>query len=78
MVGIWDLMGITNVHIDRTGPYQLEARDGSGTTCRIDLVYGDPNVHIFVANGSYDGEDGRSADSRRWRVHGHQSIFTGD
>ncbi|WP_146516705.1 hypothetical protein [Rubripirellula amarantea] len=56
MVGIWDLMGITNVDIRRTGPYQLEARDGSGTTCLIDLVYGDPNVHIYVATGSYDGK----------------------
>lgn len=56
LVGIWDLMGITNVTTKRTGPYQLEAEDGSGTHCRVDLVYGDPNVHIFVADGSYDGK----------------------
>ncbi|QDT04565.1 hypothetical protein K227x_29570 [Rubripirellula lacrimiformis] len=56
LVGMWDLMGITNVQIRRTGPYQLEAIDGSGTTCQIDLVYGDPHMHIFVASGSYDGK----------------------
>ena len=56
MVGIWDLMGITNVQTKRTGPFQLNAQDGSGTTCDIDLVYGDPNLHIFVAHGSYDGK----------------------
>ncbi len=55
LVGMWDLMGITNVQIRRTGPYQMEAVDGSGTTCQVDLVYGDPNLHIFVAKGSYDG-----------------------
>lgn len=55
LVGIWDLMGITNVEISRRGPYQLEAEDGSGTKCVVDLVYGDPNLHIFVADGSYDG-----------------------
>ncbi|TWU50527.1 hypothetical protein Poly51_38170 [Rubripirellula tenax] len=55
LVGMWDLMGITNVQIRRTGPYQLEAIDGSGTTCQVDLVYGDPHLHIFVATGSYDG-----------------------
>ena len=55
LVGIWDLLGITKVRIQRHGPYQLQAEDGSGTTCKVDLVYGDPNLHIFVADGSYDG-----------------------
>ena len=55
LVGIWDLLGITKVRIERHGPYQLEAEDGSGTTCKVDLVYGDPNLHIFVADGGYEG-----------------------
>lgn len=56
MVGMWELMGITKVQTRRTGPYQFEALDGSGTRCQVDLVYGDPNLHIFVAEGSYDGK----------------------
>ncbi len=56
LVGIWDLMGITNVRTKRTGPYQFSAQDGSGTDCQVDLVYGDPNMHIYVAEGSYDGK----------------------
>jgi hypothetical protein len=56
LVGIWDLMGITKVQATRTGPYQFDAVDGSGTTCHIDLVYGDPSMHIYVADGSYDGK----------------------
>lgn len=56
IVAMWDLMGITNVQTRRTGPYQFEAEDGSGTKCQVDLVYGDPNMHIFVAEGSYDGK----------------------
>ncbi|WP_146395020.1 hypothetical protein [Planctomycetes bacterium CA13] len=55
LVGMWDVMGVTQVTTTRTGPYQLDASDGSGTTCRVDLVYGDPHLHIFVADGSYDG-----------------------
>ena len=55
MVGMWDLMGITKVKTKRIGPYQLEAQDGSGTDCQVDLVYGDPSMHIYVAEGSYDG-----------------------
>jgi hypothetical protein len=56
MVGLWELMGITSVQTQRTGPYRFEAVDGTGTKCSIDLIYGDPNVHIFVADGSYDGK----------------------
>ncbi len=55
MVGMWELMGITKVKTNRTGPYQLDADDGSGTKCNVDLVYGDPNVHVYVTEGSYDG-----------------------
>lgn len=56
LVGMWDLMGITNVQIRRTGQYQLQASDGSGTHCTMDLVYGDPDIHVFVAHGMYDGK----------------------
>ena len=56
IVGIWDVMGITEVKTRRVGPYELDADDGSGTTCRIDLLYGDRNLHVFVAEGKYDGK----------------------
>ncbi|MCM2372253.1 hypothetical protein [Aporhodopirellula aestuarii] len=56
LVGLWDLMGITNVQSRRVGPYQIEASDGVGTVCKVDLVYGDTKQHIFVIDGSYDGK----------------------
>ncbi len=56
LVGIWDLMGITKVQTTRTGQYQFDAEDGSGTKCKVDLVYGDPATHIYIAEGSYDGK----------------------
>jgi hypothetical protein len=56
LVGIWELMGITKVQTTRTGPYQFDASDGNGTDCHVDLVYGDPTIHIYVAEGSYDGK----------------------
>lgn len=55
LVGMWDLMGITNVQTKRTGPYHLEATDGAGTHCDVELIYGDPNLHIYLADGYYDG-----------------------
>lgn len=56
LVGIWDLMGVTSVQTERTGPYQLEASDGVGTHCDVELIYGDPSLHIYVAEGYYDGK----------------------
>lgn len=55
IVGIWDLMGVTKVSTQRTGDFTLAASDGEGTTSRIELVYGTPDLHIYYAEGSYDG-----------------------
>lgn len=56
LVGIWDLMGITSVTTRRVGTYKMQANDGGGTRCTMDLVYGDPQTHIYVADGSYSGK----------------------
>ncbi|WP_246112652.1 hypothetical protein [Allorhodopirellula solitaria] len=56
LVGLWDLMDITKVECERIGPYQIQASDRAGTTCHVDLVYGDAKQHIFVVEGSYDGK----------------------
>ncbi len=56
LVGIWDLMGITSVQTSRTGPYNLEATDGVGTHCNVELIYGDPKLHIYLAEGYYEGK----------------------
>jgi hypothetical protein len=56
LVGIWEVMGITQVRTERLDEYRLLARDGSGTTCTVDLVYGDRGTHIYVADGYYDGK----------------------
>ncbi len=55
VVNIWQLMGITKVKVQRTGPLTFDALDGAGTVSRAELVYGTPEVHVFYAEGSYDG-----------------------
>jgi hypothetical protein len=40
---------------ERTGPFTLDTDDGSGTISKIDLVYGNENLHIFHGTGSYEG-----------------------
>lgn len=56
LVGIWELMDISHVQTKRIDPFQLRAIDGTGTDCTVDLVYGDPKVHVYVADGFYDGK----------------------
>jgi hypothetical protein len=56
MVGIWQLMGISNVQLTRTGRYTFEALDGMGTKGDAELVYGDRHTHIVYGRGSYEGK----------------------
>lgn len=55
MVGIWDVMGITRVTLNRIAQYQLAGDDGAGTTCKMDLIFGDDTTHIYAVTGSYKG-----------------------
>jgi len=55
VVNIWQLMGVTKVKVNRTGPLTFDASDGAGTACRAELVYATPTVHVYYADGYYDG-----------------------
>ena len=55
IVNIWDVMEVTKVSLQRSGPYQLNGSDGAGTSSKMDLVFGNDTMHIYFANGSYQG-----------------------
>jgi hypothetical protein len=55
IVNIWDVMDVTKVALQRTGPFQLQGNDGAGTSSKMDLVFGNDTMHIYFANGSYRG-----------------------
>lgn len=55
VVSLWDVMGMTKVSLERIGEFQLRGNDGVGTTCNMDLVYGNENLHIYQSKGSYSG-----------------------
>jgi hypothetical protein len=56
LVSIWDTMGITRVKLDRTAQYQHSGNDGAGTTCKLDLIYGNDTTHVYFVEGDYDGQ----------------------
>ena len=55
IVNIWQLMGVTKMTTERTGPYTVATNDGAGTISELELVYGNENTHIFYGTGTYEG-----------------------
>ncbi len=55
VVSIWELMGVTNVKVQRTGQYTMRASDGAGTITDVELIYGSRDQHVVYAEGYYDG-----------------------
>jgi hypothetical protein len=55
IVGIWDVMKISNVALTRTGPDTFRASDGAGTNCQVKFCYSNHETQVIYAEGSYDG-----------------------
>jgi len=55
VVNIWEVMKISNVALERTGPDTFRARDGAGTLCDVRFCYANHDTHVIYAEGSYDG-----------------------
>jgi hypothetical protein len=55
VIDIWQLMGITNMSLTRTGPNEFRAADGQGTTGTLALVYRSADMHVIYSTGTYDG-----------------------
>jgi len=55
IVHTWQLMGITALSLDRTGPYRFASSDGAGTDSEVELVYGKPDLHVYYGTGVYEG-----------------------
>jgi hypothetical protein len=55
VVNIWELMGITQVRLQRVAPSTLKAADGAGTECTAHVVYSSRDLHLIYADGFYEG-----------------------
>jgi hypothetical protein len=55
VVNIWELMGVTNVKLQRIGEYKFECSDGAGTDGTVELVYGTHDLHVLYAEATYEG-----------------------
>jgi hypothetical protein len=55
VIDIWQMMGITNMSLTRTGPGQFHAADGQGTVGTLEFAYRSADTHIIYSTGTYDG-----------------------
>ena len=55
MVNIWQLMGVTNVSLDRLDADHFRCSDGDGTTAKVEVVYRARDTQVIYAEGFYDG-----------------------
>ena len=55
VVNIWKIMGVTKMVTTRRGPFEIVTDDGAGTVSNVELIYGTNNMHIFYAEGTYEG-----------------------
>jgi hypothetical protein len=55
IVNIWELMGISKVTMERTGPTSFEASDHAGSRGSVHFCYSNQDTQLIYAEGSYDG-----------------------
>lgn len=55
LTNIWQLMKISDVRLQRTGPTTFRADDGLGTVADIKIVYSSPTKYVLYCEGGYHG-----------------------
>ncbi len=55
IVNIWQLMGISKVTMERTGPNTFDASDNAGSVGAVQFCYSSADTQLIFAEGSYEG-----------------------
>ncbi len=55
VVNIWQVMGISKVTLERTGPDTYKGNDAAGTTGTIRMCYSNHDTQVLYAEGAYEG-----------------------
>jgi hypothetical protein len=55
VVNIWQVMGISKVTLERTGPDTYKGDDAAGTTGSVRLCYSNHDTQVLYAEGAYEG-----------------------
>jgi hypothetical protein len=55
IVNIWQVMGATQVTIQRLADGSYKAADGAGTSCSVRFAHSEDGLHVIYADGAYTG-----------------------
>lgn len=55
VVNIWEVLGISEVSVERLNDTTFSANDKAGTLGRMEFLHCSPELHLVYAEGSYDG-----------------------
>ena len=55
VVNIWQVMGISKVTLERTGPDTYKGNDAAGTSGTVRLCYSNHDTQVLYAEGAYEG-----------------------
>ena len=55
VVNMWEVLGVSEVELVRTGEQVFDAGDKAGTRGHIEYLYGDAQTHLIYADGTYTG-----------------------
>jgi hypothetical protein len=55
VVNIWEVLGVSQVALERTSPHTFRASDGHGTIGLIEVLHDQFNKQLVYAQGTYEG-----------------------
>ncbi|HEY4313802.1 MAG TPA: hypothetical protein VGN12_30460 [Pirellulales bacterium] len=55
VVNMWEVMDVSDMRLEKTGPDSYRANDGVGTEGAVEYLYRSYDTHIMYAEGSYSG-----------------------
>jgi hypothetical protein len=54
-VNLWQVLDVTTIQLQQTGPQTYRANDGQGTKGDVEFLYRSQNLHLVYAAGAYEG-----------------------
>lgn len=54
-VNLWQVLDVTSIQMQRTGPVTFRANDGQGTKGDVEFLYRSHDLHLLYATGMYEG-----------------------
>jgi len=55
VVNIWEVMGVTQMAVEQTGPTTFRVTDTAGTQGTFEYLYSNHDTHLIYTEGAYDG-----------------------